>query len=166
MGQLDQRGVIAGTVLEAPSSRYHVHSVPWSSESLKIFRAYFSWQLYIWPGLYVENRFTTSLTLLSKCNVWCKGSPYCLSLLCYSSWLRQWSCLYPSRMPTYPESRQAVFQNWTLYTPQGWCWAWLDDAGWALGGPQRGFVTGVQNNAPFRVQSASPLPPQMLLPLS
>lgn len=42
MGQLDQRGVTAGTVLETPSSRYHVHPVPWSSESLKIFRAYFS----------------------------------------------------------------------------------------------------------------------------
>lgn len=155
-----------GTVLEAASSRYHVHPVPWSFESLTNLRAFFSWQLYIWPGLCVENRFTASLTLVSKCNIWCKGSPYCLCLLCYSSWLRQQSCLYPSRTPTSPPSGQAVFQNWTLYTLRGRCWAWLDDAVWALTGPQRGFVARVQNNAPFLVQSAPPWLPQTLRPLS
>lgn len=47
----------------------------------------------------MENRFTGSLTVFSKCNIWCKDLPYCSCLRCYSSWLRQWSCLYPSRTP-------------------------------------------------------------------
>lgn len=38
--------------------------------------------------------------------------------------------------------------------------------GWPLPAEQGGFVTGVQNDAPLRVQSAPPSPLQTRLPLS
>lgn len=126
-GQLDQHGVTASTVLEASSIGYRVRLVPWSFEILEIFRAFYSWQLYIWLGLHVENSFTASLTLVSKCNMM-QG----LTLLPVSPKLFLLAAVVI--LPVSQQDahlhwrRRAVFQNWTLSTFWGWCWAWLGDA--------------------------------------
>lgn len=90
------------------------------------------------------------------------GSPHCicLCLRCCFAWLRQESCRCPSRMPASPESeREPCFTT----GPR----AASGDAaglGWLLPAEQGGFVTGVQNDAPLRVLSAPPSPPQTFRP--